>query len=242
MNPLPINSDLRDRHPKGKDSTLVGAQSHGDAKPLPASASYNLSFTAASLRPELVRIIAENFLAAGDWDLAKERILASNALQCRSASSAIRLERELRQRLGALTRDQLLLVAQATAEDRAAIAWLAACKHIRFAFEFAAEVLRDKLAAHDPVLRHSDYEAYVETKGLAHPELARLTASSKSKIRQVLLRMLVEAGLLTEGAALGTIQRPALSPPVVRIITADSPQWLAGFLVPNAEIRNRKTR
>jgi hypothetical protein len=151
----------------------------------------------------------------------------------------VRLERELRQRLETLTKNQIILLAHATAEDRSAIAWLAACKHIRFAFEFAAEVLRDKLAAHDPILRHSDYEAYVENKGLAHPEFARLTISSKSKIRQVLFRMLSEAGLLVSGAAFGTIQRPALSPAVVRAVTSDNPSWLAGFLVPDIEIPNR---
>lgn len=200
--------------------------------PSPASSSYNLSFTAASLRPELARIVAESYLTAGDWDLAKERIISSNALQCRSASSAIRLERELRQRLWTLTHDQLVLIAHATAEDRAAIAWLAACKHIPFAFEFASEVLRDKLAAHDPVLRLSDYETYVENKSLSHQGLGELTVSSKSKVRQVLLRMLFEVGIVTQGASLGVIQRPPLSPEVVRVVTADSSRWLAGFLVP----------
>jgi hypothetical protein len=201
--------------------------------------SYKLSFTAASLRPELARIVAEYYLELGNWDLAKDRTLSTNALQCRSVSSAIRLERELRQRLETLTIDQITLLTQATAEDRAAIAWLAACKHIRFAFEFAAEVLRDKLAAHDPVLRHSDYEAYAETKGLSHPEFVRLTTSSKNKIRQVLLRMLTEAGLLVKGTSLGTIQRPALSPAVLHVINADNPSWLAGFLVPDIEIPSR---
>ena len=201
--------------------------------------SYKLSFTAASLRPELVRIVAEYYLELGNWDLAKDRTLSTNALQCRSVSSAIRMERELRQRLETLTIDQITLLTQATAEDRAAIAWLAACKHIRFAFEFAAEVLRDKLAAHDPVLRHSDYEAYAETKGLSHPEFVRLTTSSKNKIRQVLLRMLTEAGLLVKGTSLGTIQRPALSPAVLHVINADNPSWLAGFLVPDIEIPSR---
>jgi hypothetical protein len=200
--------------------------------------NYHLSFTAASLRPELARIVAESYLELGDWGLSKERILSSNALQCRSASSAIRLERELRQRLETLTVDQITLLAQATAEDRAAIAWLAACKHSVFVFEFAAEVLRDKLAAHDPTLRHSDYEAYVESKGLIHPEIAQLTVSSKNKIRQVLLRMLSEVGLLAKGNSLGTILRPALSPAVIRVIVSDSPAWLAGFLVPDAEISN----
>ena len=31
---------------------------------------YNFSFTAASLRPELARIVAEHYLAAGDWEIA----------------------------------------------------------------------------------------------------------------------------------------------------------------------------
>jgi hypothetical protein len=200
----------------------------------PAS-EYHLSFTAASLRPELARIVAECFLTIGDWAIVKERILSTNALQCRSVGSAIRLEAEMRRRLKTLTHAQIVLLAQATVEDRTAIAWLATCKRVRFAFEFAAEVLRDKLSAHDVVLRPSDYESYVENKCLPHPELAALKPTSKNKIRQVLLRMLVEAGFLAKRSAL-SIQRPALSPEVLRVITADSPHWLAAFLVPESEI------
>jgi hypothetical protein len=178
-------------------------------------------------------------LTVGDWALVKERILSTNALQCRSASSAVRLESEMRQRLETLTHDQMVLLAQATVEDRTAMAWLAVCKRIRFAFEFASEVLRDKLAAHDAILRPSDYESYVENKCLTHPELGRLKPTSKHKIRQVLLKMLDEAGLLTKGTALN-IHRPALSPAVVRVITPDSPNWLAAFLVPDLEISLRR--
>jgi len=184
----------------------------------------------------LARIVVEYFLEAGDWKVAKTRILSSNALQCRSASSATRLERELRQRLETLTPAQMTLLAQATADDRAAMAWLAAIKHINFAFEFAAEVLRDKLAAHDTVLRPSDYETYVDTKSLSHPDLVALTTATKSKVRQVLLRMLSEAGLLGAGTALGTIQRPVLSPAAIHAVTSDNPRWLTGFLVPDTEI------
>ena len=211
--------------------------------PSAPSKDYNLSFTAASLRPELARIVAECFLTKGNWDLVKEHILSTNALQCRSTSSAVRLERELRQRLETLTRDQIVLLAEATVEDRTAIAWLSICKHSRFVFEFAAEALRDKLVAHDPTLRPSDYESYVENKSLAHPGLARLTPSSKTKIRRVLLTMLTEAGLLVSGSTGSTraIQRPALSPAVVRVITSDNRHWLAGFLVPDVEVASQST-
>lgn len=198
-------------------------------------AQYNLSFTAASIRPDLARIVAESYLAAGDWDIAKERVLSTNALQCRTSGGGERQERELRLRLMRLTQEQLMLLAHSTAEDRAAISWLAAVKHISFAFDFAAEVLREKLAAFDPVLRPSDYEGYVDVKSAIHPEFTRLSSVSKSKVRQVLLRMLREAGLLAAGAGLGTIQRPVLSPSVVRVVTAENPRWLAGFLVPDTE-------
>ena len=107
----------------------------------------SFSFTAASLRPELVRIMAATFVQTGSWDLAKAKILATNALQCRSASSALRLERELRPRLKTLTHDQIHFAAAATTDDRTAIAWLAACKRTRFLFDFAVESLREKLAA-----------------------------------------------------------------------------------------------
>lgn len=205
------------------------------------SVDYNLRFIAASLRPELVRIVAEEFLATGDWELTRNRILSSNALQCRSSNSGVRLERELRQRLRHLTNEQLVIAATATAEDRANMAWLAACKSIQIAYEFAVDVMREKLALHDPILRHSDYEAFFEHQSISHPELAQLAMVSRNKVRQVLLLMLSEAGLLTNGPALGRIQRPVLSQAVVRAITSDNPDWLAGFLVPDGVIPSRRT-
>ena len=220
------------------EASATGVPTAGN-KPSTGPSAYKLTLTSASLVPEVARIVAEHYLQAGDWNEAKRRILDTNALQSRTASSSSRLEREIRSRLSTLTRGQLELLAHATAEDRAALAWLATCKYMPFAFEFAAEVLRDKLAAHDPVLRHSDYETYLEVKCLSHPELERVTPSSKIKIRQVLLKMLVEAGLLGPGEALGIVQRPALSPGVSRAVADDSPHWLAAFLIPDDEIQRR---
>lgn len=192
-------------------------------------ARYNLGFTSASLRPELARIVAECYLTMGNWDQARTSILSSNRLQSRSTGSLVRLERELRQRIRKLTADQIELLAHSTSEDRAAMAWLACQKHTSFAFEFAAEVLREKLAEYDPVLRRLDYETFFENKSVAHLELAQLATVSKNKIRQVLLRMLVEAGLFCDGAAMGTIQRPVLSESALRVVVDDSRYWLAGL-------------
>ena len=198
---------------------------------------FNLSFTAASLRTELARIIAALYLELGDWGEVKRRVLKSNALQYRSVGSAIRVERELRQRLEMLTLDQITLLAQGNADDRAAIAWLSAQKKIPFAYEFAAEVLREKYNSRDLALRLSDYEVFVEGKSSIHRELSQLSETSRRKIRQVLLLMLGEAGLLSQGEDLGNIHRPVLSSEVARSIVRDSADWLSGFLLSDTEIR-----
>lgn len=203
----------------------------------PIDPEYNLSFTAASLRIELARIIAEVYLDVGDWGEVKKRILRSNALQYKSTGSAIRVERELRQRLQMLTQEQIALLAHGNADDRAAIAWLSAQKKIQFAYEFAAEVLREKHVSHDPALRLSDYEVFVESKSSIHRELSQLSSTSKRKIRQVLLLMLGEAGLLSEGGDLGNIHRPVLSSEALQSIVRDSTHWLAGFLLSDSEIQ-----
>ena len=89
---------------------------------------YHLGFTAVALRPELARIVAEAYLASGDWKVARASVLSSNALQLKTPAGAQRAERELRQRLQTLTQRQLQILAESSADDRAAMAWLAAAE------------------------------------------------------------------------------------------------------------------
>lgn len=203
----------------------------------PAPRPYNLGLTAASLRPELARIVAEQYLESGSWDRVKERVLASNALQAGSRGGAERLEREFRRRLELLSEPQLKLLARSTTEDGAAMTWLAVAKNFTFAAELAAEVLRHKVEMGDPVLRPSDYETYVDDKAATHPQIGRLTTSTRGKIRRVLMRMVAEAGLIGPGDGTArSIQQPVLSPEAVGVIAEDDPRWLAVFLVPDDEI------
>jgi hypothetical protein len=197
---------------------------------------YRLGFTAVSLRPELARIIAEAFIACRDWDLAKQRVLADNALQARSPASAIRMEREFRQRAQSLTLPQIEILASAPLDSRRSMAWLSVLKHCTFLFDFAAQVLRGKIADLDPVIRPSDYENFVAAQAGDHPQLASLSASTREKIRRVTKTILREAGILDDTGAVLALQRPVLPPDVLKAILCDDRKWLAGFLVPDAEI------
>lgn len=199
-------------------------------------ANYNLSFTAASLRPELVGILAEHFLTTQSWDETKEWALSTNALQCNSATSANRLEREIRPRLQMLTAEQLELLSHAGMDSKTALSWLAAVKKSPFLFDFSSELLRNKLEVFDVTLRPSDYENFIEEHTPQQPLLAKITDTSLDKLRRVLLRMLREVGILTEGAEFGTLARPVIPSDAMSVIIADHPKWLAAFLVPDPEI------
>jgi hypothetical protein len=203
---------------------------------------YNFTFTAASLRPELLSTVAGHFLRLGSWLETKEMVLSTNALQSRSRASAVRMEREIRQRLQELTRDQLKLVHDSTKDVRTCLCWLAAVKRSAFLFDFASEVLTTKWEQHDSILRASDYERFIEEKTADHRELLELTSSSSRKVRNVLLLMLREIGFVTSGTDLGTIQRIVLPPVVQQVVCSDNPKWLAAFLFPEAEINSTKAR
>lgn len=190
------------------------------------------------MRPELLLILAEGYLQCGSWEKAKETILATNGLQCRTASSAIRLEREFRQRLQTLSSSQLELMVHSNASARISLAWLAAVKQSAFLFDFAAEVIRPKLEQYDLVLRESDYRRFIEAKTPLHPELLKLAPTTAEKIRQVLFAMLREVGILLEGDEIGTLCRPVIPTVVEHSIREENPAWLAAFLVPDAEIKS----
>jgi len=146
------------------------------------------------------------------------------------------MELELRKRLIHLTPVELQLAANGVMEERTAMAWLAALKSSTYIFSFAAEVLRGKLSSLDPVLRASDYETFFNNQSASHPEILATTVSTRAKVRSTLLKMVWEAGLGMRSGRELLIQRPMVVPSVHSAIIADSPRWLAGFLVPGSEI------
>lgn len=203
-----------------------------------SESSYNLGFTAGTLRPDLARIVASVYTRHGDWAKTKDEVMRDNLLQYETSGSAKRMELEMRSRLMTLNNKQIAFLAEASTDDAVAIAWLAACKRIPFVHDFAVDVLREKLVNHDNVLRHSDYEHYLTLKRREHPELNQLTELSKSKTKQVMYKMLAEVGITHEvaGQENPALQRPPLSYAVTELIVSDDRIWLRPFLIPDHEL------
>lgn len=165
---------------------------------------YALSFTSGALLVREAVIAAPLYLDLRDWQLVRDRLGVENLLQARTASSGLRLSREVVQRLSVLTDDELELLIETSPSERGHLMWVAACRRYAFIGDFAEEVVRERFLLLTPTLSYDEFDSFVRGKALWHPELAELKESTVQKLRATMFRMLSEAGLFADDQILHT--------------------------------------
>jgi hypothetical protein len=99
--------------------------------------------------------------------------------------------------------------------DQAALLWLAVCRTYRLIREFAVEVIVERYEARQRHLPKERYDSFVHDKGEWDGWLAARSVSTIQRSRQVLFKMMREAGLINETQE---IQRLAISPALRRLL------------------------
>ncbi len=196
--------------------------------------AYKLSFTAGGLLYAESVIVAEEHARRRDWKETIASVRQQNLLRARTVSAGDRLLREVRSRLRVLTDGQLALLRSGSRSDQRQLLWLAACKRYQLLYEFGSEVIRNKFLQLDLVLGPREFDAFLESKSIWHPEIEALAGSTRAKLGQVALRMLREAEILS---ADNVIQPVILAAEVVRAIQADSIAHFSVFPISEADVR-----
>ena len=197
---------------------------------------YSFSFLAGALfLKESIAVAA--FLAEGhDWDQLAEAANEQNLLRQRTEASRVRLLREIRHRLREFSANEIDFFARAGASDQRQLLFIALCLRFRFIREFVDEVLRPKALAMDMQLYPADFARFFDRKGAEDPEIEHLTDKSKAKVKQVLIRMLAEAGLI-DSTKSQRLQSVFPSQVLARLISETDPKRLRFLLLPDASIR-----
>jgi len=187
---------------------------------------YVLSFTTGGLLARESAILAPLYAELRDWAQVRDTAVEENLLQTRTRSTGIRRVRETVNRLSVLSNHELEILAELTATERGHVMWAAACRRFEFVGEFAEEVLRERFLTLAGTVSYGDFDSFYRSKAMWHAELDDVTDLSYKKLRQVLFRMMVEAGLLnTEGA----IEPALLSARVIECLTKYSPSDVRFF-------------
>ena len=162
-----------------------------------ASSRYALSFTTGGLLEREATILAPVYTEHRDWAKVRDIAVAENILQARTHSTGVRCVRETVNRISTLSDREIEILADVTASERGHLMWAAACRRYDLIGEFAEEVLRERFLTLAGTVSHEDYDSFYRAKAMWHDELDDVSTATYKKLRQVLFRMMVEAGLLT---------------------------------------------
>jgi excisionase family DNA binding protein len=175
------------------DSTFSLQQGKQSAK----RKTYSLSFTTGDLLFRESLVVASLFLDIRDWNLVREKVVASNLLQAKTLSTTKRICGEVCSRLKMLSQSELELLIETTIQEQGYLLWLAICRRYKFVAEFAVEVLRERYLSLKNSLNYEDFNFFFSKKIECHQELAKVSQRTMDKSRQVLFRMMRQARLLT---------------------------------------------
>lgn len=187
---------------------------------------YALSFTTGGLLAQEAAVLAPVYAKLRDWAKVRDAAVEENLLQTRTHSTGVRRVRETVNRLSVLSDRELEILADVTASERGHLMWAAACRRYELIGEFAEEVLRERFLTLAGTVSYEDYDSFYRAKAMWHDELHDLTDLSYKKLRQVLFKMMVEAGLLTTQ---GAIEPVLLSARVTECLNEGTPSDIRFF-------------
>lgn len=196
---------------------------------------YILSFTAASLRlNEMVKVATAALdNAGGDLAMVKESGVVFSSVKIRTSDREFR---EVRKRLETLTPDQTAILIRGDLISQKQIAFLSVCKRYTFIRDFAVDVIRDKVLVFDYQLNESDYKSFINSKLSLHPELEEFSESTLKKAKQVMYRILEQAGIINNPVD-KQIQPQILQQDVINATVRDDPAWLKIFMMSDKDIK-----
>ncbi len=180
---------------------------------------YNAEISAGSLLPLESRRIATLLLSGPDSSEWLHAIETENILQKKAPATARRQARLLRRRLTTLDATAWKMTAERESEVVIQLLLAAAVKHSQLLGDFMLTVYADRQRRLEPALRRSDWQDFLAECAHHDAAVASWTDSTRAKLFQVIVRILVEARYL-ENVRSMKLTPQSLHPDVRRYLSA----------------------
>jgi len=198
---------------------------------------YSMSFTTGSLfHSESVKL-ATLYVDLGNWDSVRDKVIEENLLQARTLNTLKRVCREVVSRLKMLSSGEIEFLVACNHQEEAYLLWLAVCRRYSFIADFAVEVLRERYVTLKIDLTYEDFDSFFNCKSEWHLELDEIASATRSKLRQVLFKMLRETDLLT---ANNMINAAMLSPRLLALIQQSNGRDVLYFPVFESDLKGMR--
>lgn len=187
---------------------------------------YEFSLTASSLRVNEMILFATKYINEGLLEFKSDK-----------GTTNKRMVSEFKKRIDNLTVNQQELLLNSNFSNQKQLAFLSACKTYSLLRDFVIEVVREKYLIMDFNLSDTDYISFIRRKEINHDELANLTDQTQAKVKQVIFKILEQAGII-DNVRDKEIQLQLLGGSTKKSIIEDNPEWLKVFLLSDMDIQN----
>lgn len=188
---------------------------------------YKMSFAVGGLLLNESVEVARLHCPPEAWVATLNRALAGGVTSLPKVASRRRTLREIVNRISTLSpAETTFLVDDADRSEQQALLWLASCRAYRFVREFATDVLRERYLSFQLDLPLESFDVLFAAKAEWDEGLARITPSSRAKLRQVLFRMMREAQIISDDHR---ILSAIVSPRLKSMLEINSPEDLVLF-------------
>jgi len=153
---------------------------------------YRFSFTAGSLLLEEMRLVVDA-MVGGDVDIND---LDPTILNKSRKTTSKREFAELKIRVAQLSFNELRFFYDASEEEQIQLAFIAAIRAYEFIQDFLLQVVKEKLETLDYYIVDRDYNKFIDSIEINHPEYSGLSDSTKAKIKQVMFKIFEQAGFI----------------------------------------------
>ena len=187
---------------------------------------YEFSLTGSSLRVNEMILFATKSINEGLLELKSDK-----------GTTNKRMVSEFKKRIDNLTVNQQELLLNSNFSNQKQLAFLSACKTYSLLRDFVIEVVREKYLIMDFNLSDTDYISFIRRKEINHDELANLTDQTQAKVKQVVFKILEQAGIINNVRD-KEIQLQLLGGSTKKSIIEDNPEWLKVFLLSDMDIQN----
>jgi|GEM_PF-1963036 hypothetical protein len=198
-------------------------------------ANYRLSFTGASLFLHESISLARLCLEYNDCAMAINHIMSADVVS-RSKSTVKRESSEIKLRLNALSKSLLEKFTMADQDEAKVILLYAIMKTYPIVKEFCLEILYEKSLLLDNHLQEYEINGFWRRKEEEHDELHKKSDATKYKLKQVMLKILADAGILNSTKE-KIIVKPFFDAIIAKMISEDSDvSYLKALLMNDTEI------
>lgn len=187
---------------------------------------YEFSFTASSLRVSDMIQFAQLYLTNNEIDIGLTK-----------ESTNKRIVSEFKKRIDSLTISQQKMLIESDYLTQKQILFLSVCKSYGIIRDFVVEVIRENYLLMNYNISDYEFSSFLRRKEVQHDELNEISENTKSKVKQVLFKILEQGGIINTVKD-REIQLQILNPSLIEVIVRDNPEWLKVFLFSDRDIQN----